>query len=143
MQQPRYIESTPAVRAKLVGAAVASLLIAAAFDYWVKPKLNWIASLSTCESLPYVRIELLFGVAIAACIGLVAYKQARQTWKLEQSPLPGTWVWSRTRVRTGAYAKAVAVALFTMSAFFIGGPLALIVQHRLYLVLCIPQACSC
>ena len=143
MEQPRYIETSPAVRAKLVGSAAAVILVGVAFDYWVEPLLQWIASLPTCESLPWVRSELLIAVAVAWYVGTVAFKQARKTWKLQQTPLPETWVWSRTRVRAGTYATTAAIALYAMAVLFLFGPPVLVAWQQLYLIFCVPQACGC
>ena len=141
--EPRYIESSPAMRAKILGASAAGMLVGVAFDYWVKPLLQWIASLETCESLPWVRAELLIAVAVTWCVGTVAFMQARKTWKLGQTPLPDSWVWSRTRVRTGTYAKTAAIALYGMSVLFLAGPPILVVWQRLYVIFCVPQSCGC
>jgi len=114
------------------------MLVAIAFDHWVKPKLAQIAELPTCEALPYVRAELIAGVLLAWFIGFVALKLGTKEWKENQSPIAGTWVWSRTRVHTGLYARVSAIPLLSMSAFFIFGPLILIVWHKLYLLFCSP-----
>jgi hypothetical protein len=143
MEKPRYIESTPVMRAKLVAFGVAAILVGLAFDLWLKPLLQWIASLPTCESLPWVRGELLVSIAVCWYIGSVAYQQAKRTWRFQQTPLPDTWVWARTRVRTGASATASAIAFYAVSALFLAGPPVLVVWQKLYLIFCIPQSCGC
>lgn len=143
MTEHRYIEPTPAMRAKLVGASLATVGVSMAVDRWVSPRLAWVASLPACESLPWVRIELIAGVLVCWYIGYMAFKQGLATWRCGQTPLPTTWVWSRTRIRTGRYARFAACAAFAMSAFFLAGPVVLIAWQEFYLVFCIPQSCGC
>jgi hypothetical protein len=140
---PLYIESSPRTRARLIAVALLAVLVGVAFDHWAKPKLTEVAALPICDALPYVRVELVVGLLTAWFIGLVALKQGVRTWNEMKTPLPGTWVWSRTRVRTGLYARFCAILFLVMSAFFIFGPLFLVVRHQLYLVFCFPQACGC
>jgi hypothetical protein len=142
-QSPRYIEPTPGARLKLAVGTGASILVGVAFSYWVQPKLRWVASLSTCESLPYVRAELLVAIVLVWFMATVLYRSAAKIWRLGQSPVPGTWVWSRTPIRTGARAKFEAVALYCLSAALFVGPAVLVLWQRLYLVFCFPQACGC
>lgn len=143
MTEPQYIEPTSASRAKLAAVAIAVFAIGLAFERWVSPGLKWIASLPTCDSLPWVRLELLFGVLICWYIGYAAFKQGRETWRTGQTPLPNTWVWHRTRVRTGGYAKFTAVFALATSAFFLVGPVVIFFWQKLYLIFCFPQSCGC
>jgi hypothetical protein len=131
------------MRLKLLGASAAVVAAGLAFEVWVSPRLAWVASLPTCESLPWVRLELIVGVLVCWYIGYVALKQGLQTWKHEQTPLPDTWVWSRTQVRTGSYAKFVAVVALSTSASFLLGPMVVVIWHELYVVFCFPQVCKC
>jgi len=143
MTQPRYIEPTTAMRAKLVGVSAAAIAVGFAFEQWVSPRLSWVASLPTCDSLPWVRLELVAGVLICWYLGYKALKQGLATWTLCQTPLPDTWVWSRTKVRTGTFAKFTAIAALSTSAMFLLGPVAIVLWHELYLVFCFPHSCGC
>ena len=142
MEQPRYLESSSAMRAKLAGAAVAALLVAVALDHWVKPLLQWVGTLPTCESLPWVRAELLVAVAGVWFVGAMAFRQGRRVWALGQTPLPDAWVWMRTRVRTGAYAKATALALFALAVLCLVGPPVLVVWHQLHVIFFAAASCG-
>ena len=143
MNEPGYIESSTAARVKLGAVLLAILAVGFAFERWVLTLLAWVASLPTCDSLPWVRLELLFLVFMCWYLGYAAFKQGRGTWSLGQTPLPNTWVWSRTEVRTGSYAKFAAVAAFATSALFLLGPPFIIVWQKLYLIFCFPQSCGC
>lgn len=143
MIEPRYIEPTTASRAKLAAVAIAVVAAGLAFEKWVTPRLQWVASLPTCESLPWVRLELLAGVLICWYIGYASFRQGRDTWRIGQTPLPTTWVWTRTRIRTGSYARFTAVFAFATSAFFLLGPIVIITWQQLYLVFCFSQDCGC
>ena len=143
MTEHRYIQPTSAMRAKLIGASLAAVGVSIAFERWVSPRLAWVASLPTCESLPWVRLELVTGVLICWFIGYMALKHGLATWRCGQTPLPNTWVWSRTRIRTGKYAKFAAIAALAMSAIFLVGPVFLIVWQKFYLIFCIPESCGC
>jgi hypothetical protein len=143
MTEPRYIEPTAASRGKLAGAVVAAFAVGLAFEWWLASRLEWVASLPTCESLPWVRVELLAGLLICWYISYAAFGQGTETWKTGQTPLPNTWVWSRTRVRTGGYAKFTAIATFATSAIFLLGPVVVIAWQELYLIFCFPQSCGC
>lgn len=143
MADPQYIEATFAMRVKLALAALASTLVSKAFFVWVKPTLDGVATLSTCESLPWVRAELLAGLAICWLIGASAFRIGRLTARLRQTPVPGTWVWSRTRIRTGMVARVTACAWYLVAAVFVVGPLAVVVTQELYVVFCVPLSCRC
>lgn len=143
MTEPRYIEPTLAMRVKLIGASMAVFGVGLAFERWVSPRLAWVASLPTCESLPWVRLELVIVVLTCWYIGYVALKQAVATWRSGQTPLPNTWVWSRTRIRTGNYARFTALAALAISAMLLVGPVVLVVWLKFYLVFCWPQSCGC
>ena len=143
MNEHRYLEPTSAMRIKLIAVCLVVICVGLAFDRWVAPLLRWVASLPTCESLPWVRLELISAVLMCWLIAYMALRQGAATWQSGQTPLPNTWVWSRTRVRTGKFAKATALSAFAMSATFFLGPIVLIVWQRLYLVFCWPQSCGC
>jgi hypothetical protein len=142
-ESPRYIEPTVGGRWKLAAGTGAGVLVSAAYAHWVQPQVAWVGSLPTCESLPYVRAELLAMALGLWFIGTVLYRSARKIWQLQQSPVPGTVVWSRTRVRTGARAKLEAVALYCLSAICLFGPVLLVVWQRFYVIFCFPEACGC
>ena len=143
MTESRYIEPTPKLRVKFVVASLAVVAVGLAFKTWVTPRLAWVASLPACESLPWVRLELAVALLVSWYIAYLSLTQGLQTWRLGQTPLPNTWVWSRTRVRTGLHAKVVAVMAFTLSAAFFLGPPIVIVWQKFYLIFCIPQSCGC
>lgn len=143
MESPQYIEPTFAMRAKLSLAGLAAVLASTAFSVWVKPVLVWVATLPTCESLPWVRAELVAGIAICWFIGAAAFRQAQLIWRSGQTPTPGTWVWFRTRIRTGVVARATAAALYLVATVFTVGPLVVFVTQELYVVFCVPLAGGC
>jgi hypothetical protein len=130
-----YIEATPASRRKLVAvfvvAVVAGLVI---LEYLLPEYLAYIRTLPFCEQVDWVESTFL-----ALMLGLVVLvpwiaKSARDVLRLEQWPLPGSWVWSRTRVERGARVRwrgrgmvAAAVVLLVVplvSAYSVHGFLA-------------------
>ena len=143
MTEPQYIETSLKARLGIVALTIMPFLLDVAFKIWVQPQLNWIASLPTCESLPWVRLELLVAVAVAWLLGFSVFRVARRIATLGQVPVPGTWVWSRTRVRTGAYPKYLAFALYTLSAVLVVAPVLLVAWSQVYVVFCFPDSCGC
>jgi hypothetical protein len=143
MDEPRYIESSMAMRLKLVAVAVGTFLFGLAFNRWVSPALKWVATLPTCESLPWVRLELIVAVLVCWLIAFATFNQGRKTLQTGQTPLPGAWVWSRTKVHTGLFVKVVAVSAFSVSALFLLGPIVLVASQELYVIFCLRESCGC
>lgn len=143
MESPQYIEPTFAMRVKLASAGLASALASKAFSLWVQPILVWVATLPTCESLPWVRAELIAGIAVCWFISAIALRQAVATWRSGQAPTPGTWVWVRTRIYTGVVAQVIALGLCIIAAVFSVGPIVVFATQELYVIFCIPVPCSC
>lgn len=143
MTEPQYIESSSVTRAKLFGAGLAAILLGVAYDQWVAPWVRWVSTLPTCESLPWVRLELISGVLICWFIAWASLQQGYATRRLGQTPLPGTWVWSRTKVRTGTYATLTSFGLLALSALFFAGPIVIIIWQKFYLIFCFPHSCGC
>jgi len=131
------------MRLKLAAACVGVFAFGLALKRWVSPALSWVASLPTCESLPWVRLELVVAVLFFWLFSYASFKQARATLQFGQTPLPNTWVWSRTKVRTGNYAKLVASMLFLMSSLFFLGPIGLIAWQELYVIFWPLESCGC
>lgn len=143
MSPPDYIEPTMAMRVKLLAFGALAVAISVTYDVWAQPLVSWIATLPTCESLPWVRAELIVAVAVCWLAGFAAMRQAITTLRSGQVPTPGAWVWVRTRIRTGFYARATAAMLSFVSAAFIIGPLVVIWSQNLYLIFCSSESCGC
>lgn len=143
MSQARYIESSAAIRYKLLALVLLGVLLNFGFVVWIKPLLQWAATLPTCESLPWLRMELLIAVLVVWAFSAVAFGRAKRTWQLQQTPLPDSWVWTRTKVKTGVHAKMTAAALYLISATALVSPLIVIAGQKLYLLFCWPHSCGC
>jgi len=139
----RYIEPTAATRSKLAAATAAFVVFGWAYGVWISPRLQWVASLPTCDSLPWVRLELIAGILICWCISFWALRLGGEILRAGQYPLPRAWVWHRTRVRTGFYAKFVAYFSLFTSAVFAIGPMLVVAWQELYVVFCYPKSCGC
>jgi hypothetical protein len=97
-----FIEPTPESRRNLLLLFFAALVVAGALKFWLMPALfSHIAGLPRCEQLRWLRGVLLVAIATPAIFGMWAIPQSLRLFKLNQSPLPGTWVWRRTPVRRG------------------------------------------
>jgi hypothetical protein len=97
-----YIEATPASRRKLAAIFVIAIVGGLVTLEYVLPEyLAHIRTLPFCEQLEWVEgtlLVLLLGfVILAPWLGW----NAREVLRREQWPLPGAWVWSRTRVDRG------------------------------------------
>ncbi|MDR1936420.1 MAG: hypothetical protein LBS49_12725, partial [Candidatus Accumulibacter sp.] len=145
VEEPRYIEPTAAKRAKIIAAIAALFVAGLAFDQWVQPILKWIATLPTCESLPWVRAELLCAVGMAWLMGVMLLRTGMRIWTLNRTPLPGAWVWRKTQVRTGRYARLVAIYFFSIATLLLIGPVVGVVVFAdfLYILFFFPQAGGC
>jgi hypothetical protein len=143
MTENRFIEPTRAMRFKLVTAGLVGLAIGLGLELWGGPRLTWVAALPPCDALPWIRLELTVGVVICWLVGYVSLKRGVNNWRLDQTPLPDSWVWSRTQVRTGHYAKFSAITKFVFGAVFLLCPVVIAWWLKLYLIFGAAQQLGC
>jgi hypothetical protein len=142
-QAKRYIEPTAATRAKLILAYVAPFVVGFAYDRAIQPTVEWISTLPTCESLPWVRAEIVIAVGAVWLVGILWLRTGLRIWTLDQVPLPSAWVWSRTEVKTGRYARLTAIGYLCIAVTLLVAPVIVILTYELYAIFCYPQACGC
>lgn len=138
-----YIEPTTASRMKLAIASVMGLALYVAMELWWQPFMDFVRGLPVCESLPWLRGII---IAFALCIwfaGLSALRAAVKTFRSVQSPFPGAWVWTRTKIKTGWRAKLDGYAFAFVAAICFAGPVISAYLLRLNLLFCFPEACGC
>ena len=82
-QAKRYIEPTAATRAKLILAYVAPFVVGFAYDRAIQPTVEWISTLPTCESLPWVRAEIVIAVGAVWLVGILWLRTGLRIWTLD------------------------------------------------------------
>ncbi len=74
-----------------------------------------------CDSLPYVRGEIIFFSCLALAIAGPSYWLSFQLFKFQQIPLPGAYVFFRTRIRRGWEARIAAIGWLALAVGITGG----------------------
>ena len=123
-----YIEATPASRRKL--GVLFAVLVSAAFamlELVLPEYLAFLRTLAFCDQLDWVEGTLLAMLLAAVIPAPWSWIASRRIVRLEQWPLPGSWVWQRTRVERGAKvlwrARALAAAAVAMFIVPVAGAL--------------------
>jgi hypothetical protein len=118
----QYIEATPASRRKLV-VLFAVLVVAALgiLEVLLPQYLAFLRTMAFCEQLDWVEGTLLAILLAAIVPAPWSWITSRRILRLEQWPLPGSWVWQRTRVERGPKVRwrgramaAAAIAMLTV-----------------------------
>jgi len=110
-----YLEATPQSRRRaglvFVGALVLGVVLIEALDTWLEQS----KALPMCEQLTSFR---WLWATVWAALGILCLWVARvgqQSLKLNQWPLPGTWLLRRTLIHRGKSAKWRALAMLGWS----------------------------
>ena len=94
-----YIEPTLGGRIALV--IFYSLIISwfvFAQEIIISPIADYVTTLDFCESLPWVKGEVIYAIVASSMIILLLLVRAYQIFKYKQSPAPNTFVFKRTIV---------------------------------------------
>jgi len=114
-----FLEPTPASRRKLTALLVAALAGGASLIEWLKSYLAELKSRPICDTLEPV---LVLGILILASLLLlsawVAWT-ARKVLRLDQWPLPGTWVFRRTPIQRGRKVVLRAYAMLGLAVLVV------------------------
>lgn len=118
MSEPEFIEPTPQGRRKLVMLIACLALVGLLLDQWLFPAWSrHLQTLPLCErSIQMMGALRAAFLVVPLIVGVFAVIIARQWLRLRQFPLPGAWVWRRTRIRRGRIVQLRAYALLVMSA---------------------------
>ncbi len=115
-----YIEPTPQGRRNLAGLSMVGVVAALLCRFWLQPTLfRYIQSLPVCDQLPWWRGLLSSILASLLIVAFLCSWHALKLLRCGQSPLPGTWVFRRTRIQRGVAARRRAFLLFFLSALAI------------------------
>ena len=138
-----YIEPTRSGRLKLALLAIGGVVALVAMNLWWHRFMDFVTSLPICDELPWLR-----AIAIAVAlqfwsVGLLCVRAARLTLISGQSPFPGAWVWSRTRVRTGRRARSNGYMFAVIAAACFVGPVVAAYALRVNVIFCFPVSCGC
>jgi hypothetical protein len=139
----QFVEPTRAGRIKLAMFVLAGLLVSAAMHTWWHPFMGYVQSLPICEQLPWLRGIVLTFIAISWLVGIAAVRAARLTLVSGQSPFPGAWVWSRTKLRTGWKARLDGCAFALYSTICFAGPVVAAYGLKAHEIFCHPASCGC
>lgn len=141
--ETKFIEPTVASRLKLVLCAILGVTASLAMDRWWHPFMAFVTGLPTCESLPWLRGLVIAFVFLFLLAGLSVSRAAILTLRSGQSPFPGAWVWSRTKVRTGWKAKFDGYAFGLVALICFLGPAVAAYLLQVNVIFCWPVSCGC
>ena len=140
---PTHLEPTTAMRLRLAAVVLAGIAFNLTFDFWWDPLMTHVQSLATCDSLAWLRgMAIAFTVLFLGVAWLLA-DVARQISTSGQVPPPNAWVWSRTFIRRGWYARCSAYLSYFMAALFLSAPLVAGYALKVNIIFCIPESCGC
>jgi hypothetical protein len=112
-----YIEPTRESRRNLLLLVVVAIAVGGAIRFWLFPALfAHIGTLPKCGQIKWLRNCLIVVVASPPLYALWAVPHAMRMLKLNQSPLPGTWVFRRTPIARGRVVRLRAFGLLFLSA---------------------------
>jgi hypothetical protein len=139
----RYVEPTTVSRLKLAIATLLAIAASIAMELWWSPLMAYIRALPLCDQLPWLR-----GISVGfACLFAIAcFSTARAgilTLKANQSPFPGAWLWSRTRLKEGLRARIDGYVFLVVAAIMALAPVAVGYALRVNVIFCIPVPCGC
>ncbi len=81
----------------------------------LRPIAREVTTLCYCDSLPYVRGELIYFGYLALATALPSYWLAFRIFRTHQTPLPGAYVFLKTEVRRGWRANFAALGWLTIA----------------------------
>ena len=118
-----YIEPTREGRRNLVVLIVITVIAGATIKLWLLPALfSHIDSLPKCDQIRWLRVCLIGISAAPPLITLWSIPYAIRLLKLNQSPLPGSWVFLRTPIKRGLVVRLRAFGLLSASALALAIP---------------------
>ncbi len=141
--EAKFIEPTIASRVKLALCVVFGIALSVAMDRWWDPFMEFVKGLPTCESLPWYRGIIIAFVLLFLSAGFSASRAAILTLRSGQSPFPGAWVWSRTKVRTGWKARVDGWVFALLALVCFSGPVVAGYLLRVNVIFCWPVSCGC
>lgn len=141
--EPQFIEPTAASRFKLALCGGLGLGLSLAMDHWWAPFMAFVRALPPCESLPWLRGVALTFVSLGLLAALSAARAAVLTIRSAQSPFPGAWVWSRTRIKHGWKARADGYLWMVIALAMAVGPAVGLYFLDVLVIFCWPASCGC
>lgn len=110
---PDYIEPTRAGRIKIAAAVLVSVAVFQAIKRWLIPAFNaHVHALPRCEQWHWLMntVHVVFW-AVPLLLTIVMVPVALRLIRHRQFPLPGAWVWQRTKIQRGRVVVLRAYAL--------------------------------
>lgn len=119
-----FIEPTRESRRNLLVLIVVAVLVGAAIKFWAMPAFfAHVASLPRCEQIARLRESLVVLVCTPPLFAVFHIPYAIRMIKLNQAPLPGTWVFVRTPIRRGRVVMLRACLMLLLSLAALAFPL--------------------
>ena len=118
---PEFIEPTADSRRKFAVLWVAALVVGVALIELFEFQMDHANRQPICENLTMFSLWCAFVFGGLALCGLWAASIGHRALKLDQIPLPGTWVLRRTPIYRGSSARWRAHAVFAWGIFVIAG----------------------
>lgn len=143
IMETKFIEPTVASRVKLTLCVAFGVALSLAMDRWWHPFMGFVKGLSTCESLPWLRGIVIAFVILSVLAGFSVSRAAVLTLRSGQSPFPGAWVWSRTKVRRGLKASIAGYGFGILALICVLGPVVAGCFLHVNVIFCWPVSCAC
>ena len=141
--EPEYINPTRATRTKLIVASILVVAVELAMDYWWEPFMVYVKSLSTCASLPWLRGIAVMFTLLSFAVAAIFARAGYLTLKYHQTPFPGAWIWSRTKIKRGFVAVATGWGGAVFAAIFAIVPPVVWYVFKVNILFCVPESCGC
>lgn len=130
-------------RLKLIGVFLALFAWAQSHQLWMPALAEQVRSGCGCEVLWPARALAIYFVLLPVPLAVASAWFAQKVHRSGQVPPPGTWLFFRTRIRRGAWAKSAA-------AFYAAAGLALsllpgVIAYGMDLsyLFCVAESCEC
>ena len=98
-----YMEPTPDSRRKFAACVLFGIVVAVAMEFFLLPAMRaHLKSLPPCAQFTLlIDVMQVFTVVMPLVMGSYSVWFARRLLRHGQFPLPGAWIWQRTRVQRG------------------------------------------
>jgi hypothetical protein len=118
-----FIEPTRESRRNLLLLIAVVAVSGGLIKFWLMPAFfAHIATLPRCDQIVWLRNTVLAVLATPPVMALWSVPHSLRLLKLNQSPLPGTWVFRRTPVRRGRSVRIQACFLLALSVAMLAFP---------------------
>lgn len=138
-----FIEPTKRGKATIVAFYIAIFGWYFATRHFLVPITKYVQKLPACESIPWVKGEIIYFSIAAFFVTALCLWQAAQIFKHRQLPLPGTHVFKRTAVRRGWPVMVSGAGFLFSGVVIIAGSIYLFFMLDVAVLFSATEGCAC